>query len=604
MRSPVEKGCPQGGVLSPLLWNLVMDKIMGILKEKFPHIMSVAYADDLYIGAKGKFLTVVRDTLVLPLKEVSNWTKTVGLNLKAGKTKAIVHSGTRVFPSPLVVNGEAIEYSTQERYLGVMIDSKLNFAKHFEQKVTKCLNVLYQCKKAIGRTWGLKPLAMKWAYVSFVRPILTYGALVWYPHLTTLKNTAKFSRVQRLGLTAITGCFRSTPTAALEVLLDVPPIDIYCQELACKSYFRLKENGSWSNFRRSPRLLKSVKSHVECVETLWMKNPMLGIPIETLIEETIEAKYFVTSNPGSVEKSGCIHCYSAGFKSQESAGASFYCPDIARDGLNKWLKPLGKYPSSFQADLHALFEAGIYLINAKPFVVNTEVYMHVGCKPLCEVLENKRTHTKALLECKNVLNELSGICKRVVVNYVPFSPGSVTHMMKVTAQEASTVKFLGPEPSLPVSHVWVYDQLKAGTTQLHVQKWTLEKGCLNSKKIIDAPDGTMARYCERLSRVHLGILTQAITGHGVFNEHLNKMKLIPDPTCPFCEEEEEDRDHFLLSCEHFSFLRKRIFGALSLGPEITTVVTPNKLLDFCLGTKRFSRSTVREDQSVVLRISI
>jgi hypothetical protein len=41
----VEVGCPQGGVLSPFLWNVMIDDILRIV---FPFLyLLIAYADDL-----------------------------------------------------------------------------------------------------------------------------------------------------------------------------------------------------------------------------------------------------------------------------------------------------------------------------------------------------------------------------------------------------------------------------------------------------------------------------------------------------------------------------------------------------------------------------
>jgi retron-type reverse transcriptase len=43
----VERGCPQGGVLSPLLWNLLVSEVLTRLKRSLPQLLSQAFADDL-----------------------------------------------------------------------------------------------------------------------------------------------------------------------------------------------------------------------------------------------------------------------------------------------------------------------------------------------------------------------------------------------------------------------------------------------------------------------------------------------------------------------------------------------------------------------------
>jgi hypothetical protein len=46
------RGCPQGGVLSPLMWSLVIDELLVILEREGFEV--VGYADDLVIMVRGK----------------------------------------------------------------------------------------------------------------------------------------------------------------------------------------------------------------------------------------------------------------------------------------------------------------------------------------------------------------------------------------------------------------------------------------------------------------------------------------------------------------------------------------------------------------------
>ena len=44
--------CPQGGVLSPLLWNLVVDRLLSVTNEL--GFSTFGYADDVVIIVQGK----------------------------------------------------------------------------------------------------------------------------------------------------------------------------------------------------------------------------------------------------------------------------------------------------------------------------------------------------------------------------------------------------------------------------------------------------------------------------------------------------------------------------------------------------------------------
>jgi len=43
----VESGCPQDGVLSPLLWNLVAEEVLSRLKTAIPQVYCQDFADEL-----------------------------------------------------------------------------------------------------------------------------------------------------------------------------------------------------------------------------------------------------------------------------------------------------------------------------------------------------------------------------------------------------------------------------------------------------------------------------------------------------------------------------------------------------------------------------
>ena len=55
------RGCPQGGVLSPLLWNLTMDELLWDLNEAGYY--SIGFADDIAIIIRGKFPSTVSEVL-------------------------------------------------------------------------------------------------------------------------------------------------------------------------------------------------------------------------------------------------------------------------------------------------------------------------------------------------------------------------------------------------------------------------------------------------------------------------------------------------------------------------------------------------------------
>jgi retron-type reverse transcriptase len=63
--------CPQGGVLSPLLWNLVVDRLL--VETNDLGFSTFGYADDIVIILQGKFANTVREFMQSPLDVVVIW---------------------------------------------------------------------------------------------------------------------------------------------------------------------------------------------------------------------------------------------------------------------------------------------------------------------------------------------------------------------------------------------------------------------------------------------------------------------------------------------------------------------------------------------------
>jgi hypothetical protein len=70
-----------------------------------------------------------------------------------------------------------------------------------------------------GKTWGLKPKVIYWIYTVVLRPIVTYAATMWW-----FRIKFKTSKLQRMACLGILGAMRTATTAAMEVLLGLPPL--------------------------------------------------------------------------------------------------------------------------------------------------------------------------------------------------------------------------------------------------------------------------------------------------------------------------------------------------------------------------------------------
>ena len=251
----IVRGCPQGGILSPFLWDLVVDSLLNYTNNRIPCDIQ-GFADDLSLIAtlesssngKGGFdADTPREITQKSLNSIDEWCKENGLKIGALKTHSVMFTWKRKwkFSVPLKIGNDIIEMKSSTRFLGVTLDSKLTWNEHIINQCKKAKGILMQCRKAVGPTWGFTPKTMKWIYTAVVRPSLSYGAVIWINGLKTKQNITLLNSVQRLANILISGALPSSPGNALNKINDIIPIDNRIKEEALKGTLRLKANGNW-----------------------------------------------------------------------------------------------------------------------------------------------------------------------------------------------------------------------------------------------------------------------------------------------------------------------------------------------------------------------
>ena len=97
------------------------------------------------------------------------------------------------------------------KYLGVYLDSKLNWSKHIQKTAEKCTNILFAARNMVGTNWGLDPNKLLWTYTALVRPILSYACTIWSPRILSVKSRIKpLQKLENLALLMTTKAFKST----------------------------------------------------------------------------------------------------------------------------------------------------------------------------------------------------------------------------------------------------------------------------------------------------------------------------------------------------------------------------------------------------------
>ena len=141
-------GISQGSVLSCILFIIFINDIVNVVQ----HSKIKLFADDtlIYITCKPNELNTSIDLLNHDLSRIFEWLCYSKLTLNVSKSKAmLIASNKSLFmPRSIFINEQEVEQVTEFKYLGIIVDSNLSFAKHAEYTLKKLNAKFYVLKRA------------------------------------------------------------------------------------------------------------------------------------------------------------------------------------------------------------------------------------------------------------------------------------------------------------------------------------------------------------------------------------------------------------------------------------------------------------------------
>ena len=575
----VTRGCPQGGVLSPLLWSLVVDELLMTIDRIDNNNLHVQfYADDGTFYIRGTSLARICNAMQTPLNKLESWCKKNGLSVNPTKTEMVLFTRKRSrngFRSPLL-GGVQLSLSTSVKYLGVYLDSKLLWNLHIEEKTRKAQIVLFQLKRTVGATWGLKPKVTMWFYSTIVKPMFLYACVVWWPGAVKRTGITRLDQLQRLAVRLVSSCFSTTPTRALETLINVRPLHIATQEQALHCWSRISRFGF--HFREIGH---------GCIQNIARENGVVRIKEDFCAKRYyFEQSYAVSLadhgdfNP---ENRNAIVCYTDGsrFEGLKKSGYGIYIQDTD----TRLCRPLGRYSTVFQTEVIAIKEAASELTSHR--VRNCAVDILSDSQAALLALSSNCITSSLVGEGKTELNKL-GANNTVTLRWIRGHAGHQgNEIADELARAGSLLPFFGPEPAVGVSTAWIRSEIKHVSIQLHIQLWQGITTCRQSKALGLAIDAKRSEDLLRLSRRHIRAITCLLTGHGGFRKHLHRLGLAASAICHLCWHDEDTAEHFLCRCEKLNYLRLAVFGFAEMHALDISTMSLSKL---CTFLKRSGRS--------------
>ena len=171
----IKCGVPQGSILGPLLFIISVNDICNVS----PMLFKILYADDTCVLISGNHLNNLIDRLNTELISLNNWFKANKLSLNTKKSFFMIFHRSRIKPNVInkvVIDNHELTQVNSAKYLGVIIDHKLNWIEHIsyvKSKMSKGIGIMYKARQFLTK----KALLM--LYHAYIFPYMTYCIEVW-----------------------------------------------------------------------------------------------------------------------------------------------------------------------------------------------------------------------------------------------------------------------------------------------------------------------------------------------------------------------------------------------------------------------------------------
>lgn len=224
----ITAGVPQGSMVGPLLWNGMYD---GVLRLDLPGgTKIVGFADDIVLMVLGETQLQVEAYASESIRAVEEWMGHHQLTLAHQKTEVVVVNNFKSVQTIRVTAGScSIASKRSLKYLGVLLDDKLNFTSHVVYAADKALQAVASLSRMMGNCSGVNSSKRR-LIASVVSSILRYGDYAWGSALNAQYNLQRFTSVYRLICLRVCCAYRTTSAEAACVIASMVPIGLLVQE--------------------------------------------------------------------------------------------------------------------------------------------------------------------------------------------------------------------------------------------------------------------------------------------------------------------------------------------------------------------------------------
>ena len=202
----ISAGVPQGSVLCPLFFLVYINDLVENVDSDVK-----MFADDTSLFSVVYDEATTAQQLNRDLERVRLWAWQWKMEFNATKTEEVIFSAKRIKPQHpnLFLGDTEVERKSEDKHLGLILDSKLNFQSHIREAIMKArrgIGIIRYLSRTVSRD------VLDQVYKLHVRPHLDYGDIIYHrfdPNMS-LDLTRKLEQTQYSAALAVTGAWRGT----------------------------------------------------------------------------------------------------------------------------------------------------------------------------------------------------------------------------------------------------------------------------------------------------------------------------------------------------------------------------------------------------------
>ena len=572
----LSKGCPQGSVLSPLLWNVLLDGLLKAIhsfevprvprtRDQKTTLRCIAYADDILVYASHRCPRYLESVIQSAYTQVDYWTRSVRLKLSVRKTELMLFSrkNKQRFVTDLKIQtseGPVVQVE-EVNYLGLRLQRRLKWDTHLQRAKTRTLVAIGNIRRLGRLNWGASTRTLLRLYKAVAVPTLLYGCQVWgqFKH-----NSRLLDSVQRTMAISALKAFHSVSIPASLVLANWPPLSLQVDTLACKYLAKslLSSHGNLPSdlADRCSQHIRNCLAKADCSVPTNTTFPLPSImePIAPSLwneqppwtPKPFSAEAATGSLPALLPTTGTVHVFTDGSKTHTRVGSAAVVCHSSGVVVN-FEQRLSDHASSYDAECQAVLLAltkiqedlsGSLLRDAKAITIFTD------CQSVIKAIATRgggkiSQTTRLIQELTLSLSPRFLIAYRWVRGHSNLEGNELADRSARNAGQRQQIDL--------VTRINLHD-LSVLLKQEELRSWNEHWTQLQATNV-----GYRTRQfipsiydAKKLSSLCLDFkAVQILTGHAYLMQNLNRFdpRKYSSPLCQ-CSLAIEDTDHYLFSC--------------------------------------------------------